>query len=334
MWLLVAALGPASACEATFDEVMGLAEAAIVAWEQNRSADFMDDFEELDAALPCLTGVLETGDIRSLYLVDLLNHWWRREPYGAYQAWSSLQGLDPDFDLGVEVALVDPELIAWEDALVEPGGAEAVVPLPVVPWSVWRVEGHDGARAVPVGRPVIVQLMDTRDGHLQTWLLPEGGLPEGFESPDSAGTRTWLERAEERVQAARPVPKPRATPADEGVREREITALDDAVEVGRAGSRELPTGAPLAGVGGAGVLGGLALSFGTLVVATKRVEDDSSAPWTETQARALRVAYYGGFGVAAAGLLAGGYGVFQLLGGQGRVRVALLPQGAVISGAW
>jgi len=337
VWLLpLLSASAALGCEASFDEVMGLAESAIVAWEENRSATFMDAYEELDATLPCLTGLLEPAEIKTLYLVDFLNHWWRREQQGAFQAWTSLRGLDPDFDLSVEVALVDPKLITWADSHHPPEGAEPTVALPVVPWSLWRVEGQDAARDVPVGRPVVVQLMDSRDGHLQTWLLPEGGLPSGFESPDSIGTRSWLDRAEERVQAVKPTTTLRETTAEDVETEREITALDQAVEVQSTAGRELPEGVPLAAVGAAClVLGGATagISYGT---ATARL-NSGGQPWTSNQQAWFVLINTSGWGLALSGAVVAGVGGVRLLeGGRGRVRLqpVLTPTGAGLVGAW
>jgi hypothetical protein len=317
-------------CTATFDQVMGLAERSIVAWEDNSSGSFLDTTKDLQAALPCLSGLLEPPEIVTLYLVDLLDHWWRNERSDAYQAWTSIRTLEPDFDLTVEVALVDPGLIAWINGQDEQPGAEPAIPLPVVPWSLWRVEGHDGARVVPVGRPVIVQLMDTRDGHLQTWFLSEGGLPEGFESAKGQGARGWLDRSDDRARASQESATSRETKPEDAAARREITALDDALQV-QASRGTARHGVPLLAVGGGCLVAGAAaagITYG-LGVSQRPVSHDS-AVW-------LEFINFTAWGLAISGGAVAGLGGVRWLGqGPGRHRLQLVvgPTGGVLVGTW
>ncbi len=217
VWLALALLIPqASAqCQATFDEVIDLGNVALEAFEGNDSGAFVKATQDLDTQLPCLTGLLEPGEILLLHLVTLLDHWWHQNPNQASRALASIRALDPGFQLATEVALVDPALIAWEESQPAPSRDEPTLVLPVVPWTFWRVEGASGLETVPAGRPLLLQLVDTRDGHLRTWYLEEGGLPEGFESPEGAEARKWIQAGEDRNRPSSEASTPEASTPEE-----------------------------------------------------------------------------------------------------------------------
>jgi len=176
------AAGP---CPSSYDDLMAEADGTLAAFEAGLFQNAQMAAVEVEVLLPCLVGVLEPQDVEVLYLATLLGRWMGRDLDGAAAAMGSLKAIHPDFDLGTELALVDPALLTWSESIAPGRAAGQTVPLPIVPWSVWRAEGVDGIQESPVGRPLVLQLVDTRSGELQTWWLEAGGVPPGIEAPDS-----------------------------------------------------------------------------------------------------------------------------------------------------
>ncbi len=180
-----------SACPSSFRDVLGGVEGALVAYESADLAGFDVSRAQLAEDLSCLEAILEPGEALQLHLVTGLAAWARQDETATRAALDAVVGLAPDFELQTHVAVLDARLVAVADAArAGPTPAETMV-LPLVPWSAWRVDGSLADGHTPVGRPVLLQLSDTRSDRTRTWYLPHGGLPEGFEDPDARGLVAW-----------------------------------------------------------------------------------------------------------------------------------------------
>ncbi len=190
-----------AACPSSFRDVVSGAEAALVAYEQADLAGFDATRSRLDEDLACLEAILEPEEALQLHLVWALASWVRQDVPATRAALGAVSNLDADFALQAHVAVLDARLVALADeAATAPPLPETMV-LPLVPWSTWRVDGALADGAVPVGRPVLLQLSDTRSDRTRTWYLADGGLPDGFEDPDAQGLVAW------RVQGPQTAPQ-------------------------------------------------------------------------------------------------------------------------------
>ncbi len=202
--LLLTAAAAQAACPATFPQVMGQLDAALTAYDRGLYQEFLLQHAALSEDLPCLQALLEPGEVRQVFLVQLLEAWGRDDLETTSAAMHALLDLEPGFTIATEVKLSDiplQEFLAQAEASHTPPGPG--LPLPLVMWSVWRVNGVKTINgAVPVGRPVVLQLLDEREGKVLTWMLPQGGLPPGFESEEAASGFDWG-----RIDVSRVVPE-------------------------------------------------------------------------------------------------------------------------------
>ncbi len=197
--LALSLLAPAVAdCPASFQAVTQGSERAVVAYERANAADFEAAYADLRSDLDCLEAVLEPAEVRTLHLVRALAAWTQGDEQGTRAALGSVAAIDPEFDLRTEVSVYDAGLIAVAEEVMDAPPTTTGVVLPLVPWSTWRVDGKDAADAdgkSPVGRPVMLQLIISNTGQMRSFYLEQGGLPEGFETPESAGVLAWNREA-------------------------------------------------------------------------------------------------------------------------------------------
>jgi len=217
--LLLSLTTPALAdCPATFQQVMATSEQAVVAYEQANASKFETAYRDLRTELDCLEAVLEPAEVRTLHLVRALAAWTQGDADGTRAALGSVAALDPEFDLRTEVAVYDAGLIALAEETLDAPPMVTTITLPVVPWSTWRVDGQDGADTgglTPVGRPVLLQLINSNTGQMRSFYLEQGGLPEGFETPESAGLLAWSrESSKPRDDQESSTPKEPRTPRE------------------------------------------------------------------------------------------------------------------------
>jgi len=180
-----------AACPASFRDVLGGAESALVAYEQADLGGFDAARSGLATDLGCLEAILEPGEAVQLHLVTALAAWVRQDEAATRAAFGAVTALDPDFALQTHVAVLDARLVGLAEQATTAGALPQTMVLPLVPWSTWRVDGSLATGAVPVGQPVLLQLSDTRSDRTRTWYLADGGLPDGFEDPDAQGLVAW-----------------------------------------------------------------------------------------------------------------------------------------------
>ncbi len=187
MWiaLLPWLTGTAQArCPASYRDVIARTEDVLDAWSEGRREDVLAANARLHKDLACVAGVLEPPEVQGVHFAAALEAVVLGDYDTAVAALQSVLALDPAFQ---PAKLLDGHVVElaglYQHALTPwtPGEPRR---LPLVDWSVWRVDGDDAAGTVPVGRPVLVQLLDYREGHLSTWYLDDGGLPPNFVEPD------------------------------------------------------------------------------------------------------------------------------------------------------
>ncbi len=212
---LVAALVAATpsvaraACPASFQDVLKGTEASLVAYEEGRFEDFVRESDRVFADVACMHALLEPGEVTGLHLLVALEAWLRGQPERATAALQAIRRLEPAFDLRLAATVTDADLLALADSLGVPEPPQTRA-LPIVPWSTWRVDGTDNAKDVPVGTPVLLQLVDTRDGTVRTWYQPRGGVPDNLRDREARPLQTQGLLAPEEP-AVEPAPEPEAT---------------------------------------------------------------------------------------------------------------------------
>ncbi len=165
---------------------------ALKAAEQGRGEDLSRLAGELFGSLGELGLLLEPGEVVQLHLVQALERWAAGDAKGTASAIAALLAIDPEFDLSAELVSPDSVLVAMFESPSSAAEQVEAGPFPLIEWSAWRVDGQDSAGQALAGRPALVQLYDSRSNAVKTWYLVEGGLPAGFESPEAAGTESWV----------------------------------------------------------------------------------------------------------------------------------------------
>ncbi len=190
--LLLTSTTAHAACPSTFSDVQTAIDGALDSYDRGLIQEFRAHQAALSEDLPCLQGMLEPDEVRAILVVQLLEAWGRKDRAATAATLHALLDLDPGFNVGTEVKLSDmplQEFLAQSEAGHLP---PEQVPVPLVPWSTWHVNGDSKpGTPIPVGRPAVVQLLDTREGKVLTWYLDQGGLPPGFETPEDASDFDW-----------------------------------------------------------------------------------------------------------------------------------------------
>ena len=189
--LLLLTQAAIAACPSTFPQVLGELEGALSAYDRGLYQEFRAQHAALSEDLPCLQAMLEPAEVRAVFLVNLLESWGRKDRDATALGLHALLDLEPDFAIGTEVKLSDIPLQEFLEQAQATHAPPETAPLPLVPWSTWQINGRSAPRTIPVGRPVVAQLLDTREGKVLTWYLPQGGLPPGFETESDVSSFDW-----------------------------------------------------------------------------------------------------------------------------------------------
>ncbi len=186
LWVHLSATAEAG-CPAGFRQVQESTERAFVAYEEGKVLLFQQALDVLLREVACLEGLLEPPEAVQLHLLTALNAWVLDDQPSTAAALAAVLAIDPGISVRAELGVTDLEFEALVAQVKAAGTTPAQVALPLVPWTTWRVDGVEGRTAAPVGRPTLLQLVDTRDARMRTFYLLEGGLPAGFDAPDAAG---------------------------------------------------------------------------------------------------------------------------------------------------
>ncbi len=174
LWLGLAQAAPT--CPSNHDVVADSAALALAAYAEDDLGLFFAVSTRLDQELACLMSVLEPDEVTLVVLVGLAqarSHPDLAETMGALRTLTEIApGLDPTAALPREDQSL-PRMVDWLD----PTPQSDPLRLPLVPWGFWQVNGAAANGHVPTDRAVVLQLLVPRENRVETWWLPEGGLP-------------------------------------------------------------------------------------------------------------------------------------------------------------
>ncbi|GEM_PF-1852292 len=203
--LLLSLLSLAHAeCPSTYPQVTGHVSGALDAYDDGLYEPFRAHFRSLQQDLPCLPAMLEPSDVLSLHLVTLYEAWGRKDEGATTRAFHSVLDLDPGFVIETEVKLSDEALQTLLERAQGEHGAPDAVPLPLMDWSNWFVNGAPAGGEVPVGRPTVLQLLNGQTYQVRTWWLTDGGVPAELASKAAVSHFEWGAVQDEEPEAPEP----------------------------------------------------------------------------------------------------------------------------------
>lgn len=176
LWMLAAAAAPSradAACPATRASLGAQIDAGLAAYDDFEWATFAQRVADVSTDLPCLSQRLSPEEAARVHLFLALSAARAKlEP----ETVASLRGLlaaAPDFQLKEDWAPPGSLLRRALDT------ARAAPPLPTQPLrdEGWVLDGHDGLRALPTGRAMILQRL-VGNQVSQSWYLTGGDLPK------------------------------------------------------------------------------------------------------------------------------------------------------------
>ncbi len=199
LWFHVLLLSAEAACPASFQDLMGGIDESLSAYERRDSEAFEKHHGNLLFDVACSNAILEPQEVVQLHILGALEAWAREDQVSTRRALSSAYAVLPELELLTEVSVADVSLDILSDKVRDKRSPVQSVDLPLVPWSLWLVDGQRGQIQVDQGRPVLLQLLDTREGWLETWYLPRGGLPPEFggDFDPSHALPLWVENGSE-----------------------------------------------------------------------------------------------------------------------------------------
>ena len=199
LWLRVLLLSAEAGCPAGFQDLLTGIDVSLSAYERSDMAAFEKHHANLLLDVDCANAILEPQQALQLHILGALRTWAREDHSSTRKALTAAYSVLPELELLTEVSVADIALEQLSEKVRKRRSPVKPVELPVVPWSLWLVDGQRGQIQVDQGRPVLLQLLDTREGWLETWYLPAGGLPPEFGGKPQASLAlpVWAAEASE-----------------------------------------------------------------------------------------------------------------------------------------